>query len=115
MGPVPKTTALLLLVIVAATALPVQVMTAAPALPARMAGGCHQPAAPAHAPRPASYLCCLAGHGSAIPQQAAGSRPALIHLGQAPEFTQRAAAGLDRSPEPLDLYGDSPGISPLRI
>jgi hypothetical protein len=115
MGPVAKTLAFLLLVTVVGTALPVQVMTAAPALPARMGGGCHEPAPPAHAPQPASYQCCVAGHRAAILQQAIVSRPALIHLGQAAEFTQRAAALLDRSPEPLNLYGDSPGISPLRI
>jgi hypothetical protein len=115
METVPKTLAFLLLVTVVGTALPVQVMAAAPALPARMGGGCHQPAPPAHAPQPASYLCCLAGHGSAILQQAAISRPALIHLGQASEFAQRAAAVLDGSPEPPNLYGDSPGIAPLRI
>jgi hypothetical protein len=110
----PKTLAFLLLFTVVATALPVQGMAAAPVLAAGM-GGCHEPAPPSPAPQPASYQCCLAGHRSAILQQAMVSRPALIHLGQAAEFTQRAAAVLDRSPEPPSLYGDSPGITPLRI
>jgi hypothetical protein len=114
MGPVPKTLAFLLLVTLVATALPVQVMTATPALPVRM-GGCHEPAQPAHSPQPTSYLCCLAGHGSAILQRAVVSRPALIHLGPAAEFNQPIAAVLDRSPERPNLYGDSPGITPLRI
>lgn len=114
MGFLPKTLAFWLLVSLVATALPVQGMAATPAPVAGM-GGCHEPAPPSPAPQPASYQCCLAGHRSAILQQAMVSRPALIHLGQTAEFAQPVAAVLDRSPEPPNLYGNSPGITPLRI
>ncbi|MBZ5704248.1 MAG: hypothetical protein LAN63_02760 [Acidobacteriia bacterium] len=114
MGYVPKTLAFLLLVTVVATALPVQGTAAAPAPAARM-GGCHEPVPPTPAPQRASYLCCLAGHRSAILQQAMVSRLALTHFGQTAEFTQPVAAVLDRSPERPNPYGDSPGIAPLRI
>ena len=79
--------------------------------------GCHEqhPAEPA--PRPASHLCCEAGHQAAIPQ----ARPILIHSMVAiilrPEF-QEPAAGFGSGPRFASNAvspGGPPHASPLRI
>jgi len=107
------TLVLLSTVSVSAITVPILPVTTAPdAQPA----GCHQHRQKLPSHPPANYLCCLAGHDSAIPQAAFAPR---LVFEKAPSFelcaplVEIAALGVV---EHLPFsFGDPPGTARLRI
>jgi hypothetical protein len=96
-----------------AITVPILPVTAAPdAQPA----GCHQHRQKLPSHQPANYICCLAGHDSAVPQASFAPRPVFEKTASfelcAP-LVQIAVLGVV---EHLPFSsGDPPGTAPLRI
>lgn len=107
------TLVLLTAISVSALTVPMSPLVAAPNAPS---AGCHQHGHNLPARQPASYVCCLAGHDSAVPQAPFSPRPVFKEAASfvlcAPLIRiARLGAG---GALPLS-YGDPPGKTPQRI
>jgi len=116
MGRVLKSLALALLTAVSVSALTAQMLPLVAASPNGRPAGCHEHSQKPPARQPASYVCCLAGHDSAIPQASYAPRPV---LDEAASFVLCDSliqiAGIGKVEFLPVSSGGPPGTTPLRI
>jgi hypothetical protein len=97
---------------VSALTVPILPVTGAPdAQPA----GCHQPGQRSPSRQPLNYVCCLAGHNSAIPQALFAPRPVFEEASVDFRGCLIQLAGLAVVEHLPFSSGDPPGVVPLRI
>jgi hypothetical protein len=110
-----KFVTLALLAAVSVSTLTVPMLPSVADAPGRPAG-CHQHGHNLPARQPASYVCCLTGHDSAVPQASFSPRPVLVEVAS---FELCASliriAGLGAVGALPLSSGDPPGTTPLRI
>lgn len=79
------------------------------------AAGCHDHGKKAPVRPPANYACCVAGHGSAIPQASCMPQP-LLQVSLNPMPTAASSLAAFRGSENLTVTpGWPPGGTPLRV